>query len=111
MLYLEGSVWNRSTATRGGGWLRVMPLSHPWDRWTARLGTGAARPWLATIELQCPLEVLSSRMAERNGGGEAYLAAGLATLTERIWGNTYGRTCQDFPALGLMNSWPVVVPT
>ncbi len=44
-------------------------------------------------------------------GGDAYLAPGLATLTDRICGNTYGRTFQDFPASGLTNNWPVVVPT
>ncbi len=88
-----------------------MPLSHYRDRQAARLGSGAVHAWLAAIELRCPMEVISSPMTDRNGGGDAYLATGPATLTDRIWGKTYGRTCQDFPASGLMNSWPVVVPT
>jgi hypothetical protein len=36
---------------------------------------------------------------------------GLATLTEWIPGNAYGRSFQLFPESGLTNSWPVVVPT
>ena len=69
-------------------------------------GARAARPQRACV----PPRRLPNRPAAGPGRRGSYLASGLATLTDRIWGNTYGRTCQDFPASGLTNSWPVVVP-
>lgn len=61
------------------------------------------------FSVRAAVEGIQRRRCDVSRG--AYVATGLATLTERIWGKTNGRTCQDFPASGLMNNWPVVVPT
>ncbi len=47
----------------------------------------------------------------RVAGSRGYFASGPATLTEWIPGKAYGTTDQVFPAFGLTNNWPVVVPT